>query len=1204
MEVAVEQCSADKKYVETQMKELHFENDLLLEHIICQDVVNIVLHADVKFDNVLPMQNNFLDDNIALNMLKIKNDRLMKLLISQDLVHTIVNSLANINDFESMQQSYVDEYTENLMLKAKLVKKNDMLENLSSNNQSAPKFWEFFIINNLKAQLEAKDVLIEKLKKHIATLKGKSAVESAKSNNVIPLKMYKLDLPPLSPRLKNNREAHVDYHKVTQEHTHTICDLVKHARASHHVDSKLHYACQYVQRIQELSVYVCATFPSTKHVNTKVVAVIPLNTTRKVKFAKPCDTPKTTTQQQVKPTQTQTINNSMFNSIGVSSSTKACGSQTKSNTRNNRISQSSSSNTKKNKLEDHHRIVKSSLDKKNRVSTSVYNESVKQSVLNANSELICVTYKKCTFDVVHDSCVVAFINDVSVNGKSKSVKAKSGRRKKKEWKPCGKVFSSIGHRWLPTGRNFTLVGNVCLLTRITPTNVVPPRENVPSTPNTKTPSAKFKVFHRSTKVAKAVSFNNTPSIVIQIVLWYLDSGCSKHMIGQHSQLINFVSKCFSTVRFRNDQIAKIIDDGDLISGSKGTNLYTISLDDMLKSSPICLLSKASKTKSWLWHRRLSHLNFSTLNQLAKQGLARGIPKLKFEKDHLCSACSLGKSLCVWRALMGRNTSWYLCYPTNNSEDLGKLKAKADIGIFVGYAPAKRAFRIYNKRTRLIMKTIHVTFDELKAMASGQFSSGPAPNSMTPGTSSSGLVPNPVPQQPYIPPTKHDWDLLFQPMFDKYFNPPPFAVSPDLIVAAPRAVDPADSPLSTSIDQDEPSISTSSTQEQEQSPIIYQGVEEPILTAHFDDPCHESLHEISTSQESSSNGQSSQTLLEVIGKWAKIHQLPNVIGNSSQPVSIRKQLQTEAMWCYFDAFLTSVKTNNFKEAMLESSWIKAMQEEIHKFERLKFRIKKDEFGGVLKNKARLVAKGYCQKEGINFEESFALVSRIEAIRIFIANAANKNMMIYQMDVKAAFLNGELREEKYGMLSSDPVDTPMVDKSKLDADLQEKPVNSTHYRGMIGSLMYLTSSQHDLVFAVCIVTIHMGLWYSKDTGMALTAYADADHAGCQYSRRSTSGSASFLSRIRNQEEIQEAAHEETWVPRAERVKTSSTNLRIDPTMTQKEETYQVILDILKNTSFYNAFTTTANVQELFMQQFWHTITKIKDFMFYEFKMSNRC
>ncbi|GJU60462.1 retrovirus-related pol polyprotein from transposon TNT 1-94 [Tanacetum coccineum] len=149
--------------------------------------------------------------------------------------------------------------------------------------------------------------------------------------------------------------------------------------------------------------------------------------------------------------------------------------------------------------------------------------------------------------------------------------------------------------------------------------------------------------------------------VVQIVLWYPDFGCSKHMIGNRSQLMNFVSRFLGTVRFGNDQIAKIMGYGDyqlgkkntcfirnlegvdLLSGSRDTNLYTISLDDMLKTSPICLLSKALKTKSWLWHRRLSHLNFGTLNKLAKDGLARGIPKLKFQKDHLCSACALGKS---------------------------------------------------------------------------------------------------------------------------------------------------------------------------------------------------------------------------------------------------------------------------------------------------------------------------------------------------------------------------------------------------------------------------------------------------------------------------------------------------------------------------------------------------------------------------------
>ncbi|GKE02123.1 integrase, catalytic region, zinc finger, CCHC-type containing protein [Tanacetum coccineum] len=142
--------------------------------------------------------------------------------------------------------------------------------------------------------------------------------------------------------------------------------------------------------------------------------------------------------------------------------------------------------------------------------------------------------------------------------------------------------------------------------------------------------------------------------------------------------------------------------------------------------------------------------------------------------------------------------------------LGKLDAKADIGIFVGYTPAKKAFRIYNKRTQKIIETIHVIFDELTAMASEQFSLGPRLHSMTPTISSSGLVPNPVSQQPCIPPKRDDWDHLFQPMFDEYFNPPSIIVSPVQEAAAPRAVVLADSPVSTSIDQDSSSTSIPST----------------------------------------------------------------------------------------------------------------------------------------------------------------------------------------------------------------------------------------------------------------------------------------------------------------------------------------------------------------------------------------------------------
>ncbi|GJY56169.1 retrovirus-related pol polyprotein from transposon TNT 1-94 [Tanacetum coccineum] len=613
---------------------------------------------------------------------------------------------------------------------------------------------------------------------------------------------------------------------------------------------------------------------------------------------------------------------------------------------------------------------------------------------------------------------------------------------------------------------------------------------------------------------------------------------------------------------------------DLLSESQDINLYTISLDDMLRTSPICLLSKESKTKSWLWHCRLSHLNFAcALGKSKKSSHQAKAEDTNQEKLYLLHIDLYGLMRVDKRYTWDKklDLSFFhvfgaLCYPTNDNDDLGKLDAKADIGIYVGYAPAKKAFRFYNKRTQKIIETNLVTFDELTTMAFEQFSLG------------HGL--------------QYDWDYLFQPMFDKYFTPPQIAVTPVQAVAAPRAVVLADSPVSTFIDQDAPSSK-------------------------------------STSQGSSSNVRQTHTPFEHLGKWTKDHPIANVIGNPSRSVSTRKQLQTDAMWCYFDAFLTSVEPKNFKQAMTEPSWIDAMQEEIHEFQRLE--VKTDEFGRVLKNKARLVAQGFRQEEGIDFEESFAPVARIEAIRIFVANTAHKNMTIYQMDVKTTFLNGELKEEvyvsqpegfvdqdnpshvyklkkaiyglkqaprawydmlssflisqhvskgavdptiftrqagndlllrqmsfflglqisqsprgifinqskyaseivkKYGMLTTDSVDTPLVEKSKLDDDLQGKQVDATLYRGMIGPLMYLTSSRPDLIHVVCLCaryqekptekhlqavkqifrylkgTINMGLWYSKNTDMYLIAYVDADHAGCQDTRRSTSGSAQFL------------------------------------------------------------------------------------------------
>nr|GEU38060.1 integrase, catalytic region, zinc finger, CCHC-type, peptidase aspartic, catalytic [Tanacetum cinerariifolium] len=325
--------------------------------------------------------------------------------------------------------------------------------------------------------------------------------------------------------------------------------------------------------------------------------------------------------------------------------------------------------------------------------------------------------------------------------------------------------------------------------------------------------------------------------VVQIVLWYLDSCYSKHMMGNRSRLKNFVKRFIETVRFENDHFGAIMgyedyvigdsvisrvyyveglgynlfsvgqfcdsdlevafkkhscyvrdtNDVELIKGSRGSNLCAISVEDMMKSSPICLLSKASKNKSWLWHHLLNHLNFGTINYLTRKDLVRGLPRLKFEKDHLCSACQLGKSkkhshkpkaentimeasMFLWAEAVAtacytqnrfliytrHNKTPYelvhdkkpdltflrdsgaLCYPTNNNEDLGKLQPITDIGIFVGYAPSKK---------------------------------GPTPTFLMPEHISLGLVPNLVPAAPYVPPTNKEMEILFQPMFDEYLEPP-------------------------------------------------------------------------------------------------------------------------------------------------------------------------------------------------------------------------------------------------------------------------------------------------------------------------------------------------------------------------------------------------------------------------------------------------
>nr|GFC24092.1 retrovirus-related Pol polyprotein from transposon TNT 1-94 [Tanacetum cinerariifolium] len=266
---------------------------------------------------------------------------------------------------------------------------------------------------------------------------------------------------------------------------------------------------------------------------------------------------------------------------------------------------------------------------------------------------------------------------------------------------------------------------------------------------------------------------------------------------------------------------------------------------------------------------------------------------------------------------------------------------------------------------------------------------------------------------------NNWDLLFQPLFDELLNPPPSVDNHDAEVIAPIDEvipqvddDSTGSPSSTAVDQDAPSPSKSLTPTEIQSPVIPQDVGNDNLdieVAHMrNDPLlNVPIPEVASGQSSSTaspqtNVQPNHPMTYPNSKWTKDHPLNYII----------------------------VEPKTYKEALTQACWIEAMQEEFHEFERLEvwelvprpdkvmvitlkwiYKVKLDELGGILKNKARLVARGYRQEEGIDFEESFAPVARLEAIRIFLAYAAQKNMVVYQMDVKTAFLNGDLREEVY-------------------------------------------------------------------------------------------------------------------------------------------------------------------------------------------------
>nr|GEV58052.1 integrase, catalytic region, zinc finger, CCHC-type, peptidase aspartic, catalytic [Tanacetum cinerariifolium] len=488
--------------------------------------------------------------------------------------------------------------------------------------------------------------------------------------------------------------------------------------------------------------------------------------------------------------------------------------------------------------------------------------------------------------------------------------------------------------------------------------------------------------------------------IVQLIIFIVDSGCTKHMTGNVKLLCNFVEKYLGTVRFDNDQFAPILGYGDLVQGNimmnrvyyvkglnhnlfsvgqfcdadlegndlltanRGSDLYTISLQESTSSTPLCLMAKASPTQAGLWHQRVSHLNFDYIILLSKKDVVIGLPKLKYVKDQLCSSCEVSKA---------KRSSFKSKAAPSSKGRLNMLHMDLCGPMRVASINGKKYIltSVANDTSSLVPQ---------RQKASDYDNSDPVPQLQNVSSSADAHVPS-----------QQELDLLFGPWYDDF------------------------------------SLQKKNT---------YSKVNLSILFVH---------------------------------RYKKLMSLPHI----TLTVQTKRQLATAPKMCMFALTVSTVEPKNIKEAMADSAWIEAMQEELHQFDRLQ---------------ARLVAKGYAQEEGIDFEESFAPVARLEDVWIFIAYDAHKSFSIYQIDVngvsqwstkggglqihqspRGIFINQAKYAleilHKHGMEKGQSIGTPMAMKPKLDADLSGNLVDQTDYHSKIGSLMYLTSSRPDIVQAVC-------------------------------------------------------------------------------------------------------------------------------------------
>nr|GEU40746.1 retrovirus-related Pol polyprotein from transposon TNT 1-94 [Tanacetum cinerariifolium] len=807
-----------------------------------------------------------------------------------------------------------------------------------------------------------------------------------------------------------------------------------------------------------------------------------------------------------------------LSSTGVDN-TKPRRPQPRSNTKNDRVpyvSKSSRSKNKEAKVEEHHRNL---LLSKNNKHISLACNSIKIDSQDVISKVVCAMCKQCLISVNHDVCLRNYVNGKKSLGKKHKAKVSFKENQKKY----------------------------------------------------------------------------QPKKVIQICLWCVDSGCSKHMTGNLKLLINFVWKFMGTVRFRNDHVGAILGFGDLqwgnilitsvyfvkglghnlfsvgqfcdsdlevafrrnaclvrnlegvdlLKGDHSTNLYTINLHEMASTSPICLMARASSTKSWLWHQRLSHLNFDTINDLARNDLVSDLPKFKYNKEHLCPSCEQGKSKRAShppKPLPNSRQRLHLlhmdlCGPLRIASINGKRYVLVIMDDYSRYTwvhflrskdEAPEVIKTFLKRiTVLLQSTVIIIRTDNGTEFKNQvlkeyFDTVGISHQIKPDISFLyvfGVLCYPKNDREDIGKLGTKGDIGFFIGYSanscayKIYNQRTKKIMETMNVAF-------DELLAMSFEQ------------HSELDLLFEAMYDdyiggqPSATARTVPPAQEP-HVHQTSMASTTIADTTPTPKNSSSHATNIPITSQDVDELNSNAMIDSMQEELLQFKRLDVWVLVPAPDNISPLTLK--WL--------------FKNKHDEEQTVIQNKSRLVVGGYRQEEGIDFKESFALVARMEAIRIFLAYAAHKSFTVFQMDVKTAFSHGSLKEDvyskyvleilkKYGMEYCDPVGTPMEIKDKLDLDQNGTPVDATKYHNMIGALMYLTSSRPDIVHATCLCawyqakptekhlkevirifdylrgTVNTGLRYTKDSGFELTGFSDADYARCKDTFKSIFGGAQFL------------------------------------------------------------------------------------------------